>query len=246
MFKRPSWLTYTKKLREKILNPRHAGSFSESLENQRLVIGEEGCIEEGFAFKLFLLVSEIDGQILKARYKIFGNSALVGAAEILSELLLHKNYDQARRISVDLIDTSVREKTDESAFPAECYSELNLLLSALDKAISNCEGIPLPSGYVATPVDLSAFEVGEYPDWESLSHQSRLALVNDVLLHTVMPYIALDEGGVEVVELIDTHLHIKYSGSCTTCHSSTTSTLNAIQQILRAKVQPSITLSVIL
>lgn len=238
--------TYSKKLREKILHPKYAGKVTQVQDGERLVIGEEGSVEGGNAIRLFLLVSESDGLILNAKYQLFGGPALLGAAEVLCELLIHKNYDQARRITADLIDTTVREKTDESAFPTDSHTQINYLLDALDRAIADCTGIPLPSGYTATPVDLSALEVGEYVDWQALTHDERLALINDIIARTVLPYIQLDEGGVEVISLTELDLLIKYSGSCTTCYSSTTSTLSAIQQILRAKVHPSLTVTPVL
>jgi len=242
------WVEYSKKLKEKILNPRASGCFSkeDEKENMRIVRGEEGSVEEGNLVRLSLLVDEEDGQIADARFQIFGETALMGVSEILCELLLRKNYDQARRISADLIDNAVRDKTEQIAFPKETFSQINLVLSALDKAVAQCDDITLPDGYVSTPVDLSALEESEYVDWPSLSQEEKLKLINEVILHTITPYIELDEGGIEVVNLDNLHLTIKYLGSCTTCHSATGSTLSAIQQILRAKVHPEMTVIPIL
>ena len=58
----------------------------------------------------------------------------------------------------------------------------------------------------------------------------------------VQPYIELDAGGIEVPELKNgQEVVIAYQGACTTCPSSTGATLNAIQEILRARVHPSLT-----
>ena len=55
------------------------------------------------------------------------------------------------------------------------------------------------------------------------------------------PYIALDAGGVEVINLLeDKEVIIAYQGSCTSCYSAIGTTLSYIQQVLRAKVHPSL------
>ena len=55
------------------------------------------------------------------------------------------------------------------------------------------------------------------------------------------PYIALDAGGVEVLNLVDDHqVLIAYQGSCTSCYSAVGTTLSYIQQVLRNKVHPSL------
>jgi NifU-like protein len=52
----------------------------------------------------------------------------------------------------------------------------------------------------------------------------------------------LDAGGVTVVNLInDKELLISYQGACTSCYSSIGATLSYIQQVIRAKIHPDIT-----
>lgn len=232
-------MQYSRKLKEKILKPTAGGTLSR-VEGMRIATGEEGSVEEGCYVKLWLLVDESDGKIADAKFQVFGETALIGAAEIVCELLLRKNYDQARRITADLIDTNVRDKGDVAAFPEEAYTVLNRVLCALDEAVHHCEDIPLEEGYTATPVDLSALEAGDYPDWKALSDKERLATIQHIIEIHIKPYIELDEGGIEIKELKDLNLFIKYQGSCTTCYSATGSTLSAIQQILRAKVHPEL------
>ena len=68
---------------------------------------------------LYWLVDPDDGIIVDARFQAYGQSALIGAAEIACELSVGKNYDQARRIGAELIDKQVRDRPDEPAFPKE-------------------------------------------------------------------------------------------------------------------------------
>ena len=246
--KKFSWASYSHKLKMKILNQRSCGVIEKSKEdsgkNTRLVIFEEGSVSEGSHVKFFLLVDEGNGEILDAKYTLFGESALVGALEIICELVLKKNYDQAKRISSDLIDKHVRSSSKKAAFPPEVYSHINFALGILDGAIEKCKDIPLADGYELTPVDLSDLEDGEYPDWENLNEDERILTIRSVIESDILPYVELDDGGVKITELKGDHnVVIQYSGSCTSCYAATGSTLSAIQQILRKRVHPKITVT---
>lgn len=240
------WVRYSKKLALKIEQPNSVGIFTEketAARGMRLAIGEEGTIEDGNFVKLYWIVDPDDGVIVDARFQVFGQSALIGAAEAACELLVGKNYDQARRISADLIDKSVRDKSDIPAFPRETYPHLNLIMEAIQKAAETCEGLPFADTYVAPPAPLEAGEVveGGYPGWNELTLEQKRSVIEQVLDRDIRPYIALDAGGVEVVELKPNHeLIIAYQGSCTSCMSSVGATLSYIQQTLRNKVSKDI------
>jgi NifU-like protein len=99
----------------------------------------------------------------------------------------------------------------------------------------------MPEEFLVTPLDLSDLKKGEYPNWDTLSHEERIGIIQEVLAHEVTPYVQLDDGGVVIKELKnDLTLIIKYEGNCTSCISATGSTLSAIQQILRIRVHPQI------
>lgn len=240
------WSLYSKKLKAKIANPRSMGLFIKHEAEERdvrLATGQDGSIEDGNVVIFYWLVDKEDGTIIDVRYQIYGQSALIGAAEAASELLIGKNYDQAKRITTDLIDMQVRDKETEPAFPKETYPHLNIVLQAIDHASATCTDIPLPDLYVAPPVPHDIGEVleGGYPGWKELPLRKKLVLIEEVLDRDIRPYIALDAGGVEVINLLnDREVVITYQGSCTSCYSSIGTTLSYIQQILRAKVHPEI------
>jgi NifU-like protein len=240
------WTRYSKKLIAKIEKPRCAGSFSKEQSEERcmrLVEGKEGKLEDGNLVLLFWLVDPDDGIIVDAKFQAYGQSALIGAAEIASELVIGKNYDQAKRIGADLIDKQVRDRTDEEAFPPETSPHLNLVVGAIEKAAESCLDIPLAMGYTAPPAPLDIGEVleGGYPGWEELSLAQKISLIETVLDRDVRPYIELDAGGVQLLDLVgDREVQIAYSGSCTSCFSATGTTLSYIQQVLRAKLHPGL------
>lgn len=239
------WYRYSKKLAAKIERPRNVGLFTQDESEARdmfLAEGIEGTVSEGNCVHLYWLVDRDDGIIVDARFQAFGQSALLGAAEAACELLIGKNYDQAKRINADLIDRQVRDKSDEPAFPRETFPHLNLVLGAIEIAAEKCTSIPFASSYTAPPVPIGMEIVeGGYPGWIDLPLTKKISVIEEVLDKDVRPYIALDAGGVHVLNLLnDKEVIISYSGSCTSCYSSIGTTLSYIQQVLRNKVSPTL------
>ena len=243
------WARYSKKLTAKILNPRSLGTFTQEealARNLRLVSGIEGKQEDGNVVKFYWLVDKEDGGIIDARFQAFGQSALIGAADTAIDLIVGKNYDQARRLSSELIDKTLRDKENDPSFPKETAPLLNLVLHAIDSCAEECQDLPLPSGYVSMPAPRDIGEVveGGIPGWYELTLKQKLGVIEEVLDRDVRPYIAMDAGGVEVINLLDgKEIVITYQGSCTSCYSSIGTTLSYIQQVLKAKVHPDITVT---
>lgn len=233
------WARYSKKLAQKIENPRHGGFFTEEEAKERgmrLAVGKQGSVIDGNCVHLYLFVDETDGVIADAKFQVFGQSALIGAAEAACEILVRKNYDQARKLTADLIDRQARDKTDVPAFPEETFAHLNLVLDAIEDAAEQCIGIPLAEVYTATPIELHGESDG-YPGWNLLSKEQKITVIEEVIATEIRPYIELDAGGIQIVNLVeDRDLIIAYEGACTSCPSSTGSTLNAIQGILKSRV----------
>lgn len=238
------WNRYAKKLTQAIKQPKHVGTAEEK-PGCRVVTAHERDGNLANAIDLYLTVDEKEGKIVAAHYRVFGESALTGALEAVCELIEGKNYMQAKRITHSLVDKHFREKANEPAFPEEVSSHINLALFALEMAADQCLDIELPDEYFETPVDLEALgEGGEYPDWQALGDNERLSLIRQVVENDIRPYVELDEGGVTVTKLEEgPKVYIEYGGSCTSCYAATTSTLSAIQQILRAKVHPGISVT---
>lgn len=61
-----------------------------------------------------------------------------------------------------------------------------------------------------------------------------------VLNEKIIPALAYDGGGLEVIDLTGYQLSVRYQGACGSCPSATSGTLNAIQSLLRKEVDPNI------
>lgn len=235
---KPLWSLFSKKLSAKIDRPRNAGIFSED-RGMRCIVGKEGSARTGSVVALYWLVDPADGIIVDAKFQVFGEAALLAAAEVACELLVGKNYDQAKRISAELLDKHVRDKPDVPAFPDQCGWVLNQVIDAIDRAAEQCVDIPLSSRYV-TPIPQEKTE-GGYPGWLELSEEKKLAVIEAVLDEEVRPYVELDAGGIKVQKLNgNRELVIAYEGSCTSCFSAIGTTLSSIQQIIQTKVHPQL------
>lgn len=232
------WTSYSNLLVERILNPRHVGFFKENTgakQEMRVVIGQEEKV------RFYLVIDETDGIIADAKFQAFGESTLIGAADALCEIVIRKNYDQAKRVTADMIDKKLRDFDHIPAFPEETVGSLNFVLAALEDACEQCNDIAIADPSYSPPVPEGIKYEGEYPNWHALTDEEKLKLINKVIAVEIQPYIELDAGGIEVLSLNhDREVVIAYQGACTTCPSATGATLNAIQEILRAKVHPEL------
>ncbi len=236
-----------KKLTQKILRPLFAGVFTQDeTKGMRLIIGEEGDPLTGPAVKLYLLIDESDGVIADVAFQAYGSPALIGAADTACELILRKNHAGAARISADLIDQHVRDKKNIPAFSEEMNSDLNLVISALDDATRKCSDLPSQTSYESTPIAFDFPNEGVYPGFEELEKEQKIAVIEEIVEKEIRPYVELDAGGVDIHDLVKDEVFISYSGSCTSCYAATGSTLSAIQNILRARVHPELTVTPIL
>jgi NifU-like protein len=240
------WKTYSRKLAVRIDHPKNAGFFKrEDFKGRgiRLVIGTDGQLSQGNLLSFYLLIDENDGVIADAKFQAFGPPLLSGIADVACEVLLRKNYDQAKRIGADLLDKQLRDTPQERACSDEEAFLFNRVIDAIEDAASQCSDIPFADTYVNSPIatdELLAKGEG-YPGWQELTTVQKLALIEQVIANDIRPYVELDAGGVQVLNFInDQEVIIGYAGSCTTCYSATGSTLSAIQQILRVKLDPSL------
>lgn len=213
-----TWSTYPTGLQRHILNPSAMGTFGESPFLK--VTGKEET--PGNTVVIHLLVDEEDGLIADARFQAYGDSALVGIADMACAKILRKSYIQAAHLSLDV--------------PESVYSHFNLVLCAIQEAAAQCNHIS------ATPLELPT-DIENLPDWEEMTEAAKLAAIKKVIATEIQPYVELDAGGVEVLALDGNHVTIAYEGTCTSCHAATGSTLTAIQQILRTKLFKELTVT---
>lgn len=239
------WELFSRKVRDRLARLAHVGTFltkEATARCMRLVAGREGKSTESVL--LYWLVDPTDGIIADARFQAIGPPGLLAAAEIATEFAIRKHYDQMARLTADLLDQQVRDRRDVPAFPPECSVHLNKVLEAIEQAVQQCLDLPMPIDH-ETPIDPALLEnQGGVPNWEELPTQQKRRLIEEVIEKEILPYIELDAGGVKVIDFLhDQEIVIVYSGACTTCHSSTGSTLSAIQKMLQSRLHSSLSVT---
>lgn len=227
------WDHFSKKLKQHIDKPLYLGILKSPSQNEmRLVTGKAEI--KGATLIFYWQVDESDGIIVDASFQLFGPPLLLGLADITCELMMRKSYEQISRLKADLIEKQAAPLTEQD------YSYLNLILCAIDEAVQKCLDIPIDE--VQTPFALDDDEEFTLPpNWQNLPKAEKISHIENLLNKEVRPYIELDAGGIEIVDLENNELTISYQGACTTCYAATGSTLSAIQQIVRTKIDPAIT-----
>lgn len=64
--------------------------------------------------------------------------------------------------------------------------------------------------------------------------------INELLDERIRPFLASDGGWLEILDLEDKTLKIRYQGACGSCPSSLTGTLSAIENMIRDEIDPEI------
>ncbi len=74
----------------------------------------------------------------------------------------------------------------------------------------------------------------------ALSDDPKVAQIEELLDERIRPYLASDGGWLEVLELEESTLKIRYQGACGSCPSSLSGTLMAIENMIKEEIDPEI------
>ncbi len=69
----------------------------------------------------------------------------------------------------------------------------------------------------------------------------RFEQIRDVVTNRILPALAMDGGGLELLGLDGHVLKIRYQGACGSCPSAAAGTLRGIEHLLRVEVDPALT-----
>lgn len=131
-------------------------------------------------------------------------------------------------VSVFYMDKMITvEKTDDSEWD-ELLPELAVPIRAAESiAVANGNGKPAAAA-IGGAIAAAA------------SNDPKIAQINELLDERIRPFLASDGGWLEVVELVDSTLRIRYEGACGSCPSSLTGTLMAIENMIKEEIDPDI------
>jgi Fe-S cluster biogenesis protein NfuA len=147
----------------------------------------------------------------------------------LDDVLAKSLFDVGDVVSVFYMDKMITvEKTDEAEWD-EILPELAVPIRAAEAVRSSNGNGKGAAASVGGSIAVAA------------SDDPKLAQINELLDERIRPYLAGDGGWLEVLELADNQLSIRYEGACGSCPSSLTGTLMAIENMIKDEIDPEIT-----
>jgi Fe-S cluster biogenesis protein NfuA len=137
-------------------------------------------------------------------------------------------FDVGNVVSVFYMDKMITvEKTDEA--------EWDEILPDLAVPIRAAEVVATNGGAKS-----AAASVGGAIGAAAASDDPQLREIEALLDERIRPYLAGDGGWLEILELANNQLSIRYEGACGSCPSSLTGTLMAIENMIREEIDPAI------
>ena len=134
-------------------------------------------------------------------------------------------------VSVFYMDKMITvEKTDEAD-----WDEILPLLAVPIRAtesVQNANGANGANGSAASAVGGAIAAAA--------SDNPTIIQINQLLDERIRPYLASDGGWLEILDLEDKTLKIRYQGACGSCPSSLTGTLMAIENMIKDEIDPDI------
>lgn len=136
-------------------------------------------------------------------------------------------FEVGEVVSVFYMDKMITvEKTDDI--------DWDEILPTLAVPIRAAESVKSTNGAVAAAASIGGAIAA------AANGDPKIAEINALLDERIRPYLASDGGWLEVVELEDSKLKIRYEGACGSCPSSLTGTLMAIENMIKEEIDPDI------
>jgi Fe-S cluster biogenesis protein NfuA len=156
------------------------------------------------------------------------------AADADSDKLAAAIFDIGEVESVFYMDKMITvEKSDDTEWD-EILPLLAVPIRAAESVgVSNGNGGANGNGSAASTIG-GAIAV-------AASDDPKLRMIDALLDERIRPYLASDGGWLEIVDLVDSTLTIRYQGACGSCPSSLTGTLMAIENMIKEEIDPEIT-----
>ncbi len=150
------------------------------------------------------------------------------AAKAADDQLAKSLFEIGEVVSVFYMDKMVTvEKTDEAD-----WDEILPLLAVPIRAAESTGAANGQNGSAAQSIGGAIAA--------AVSDNPIIARINELLDERIRPYLASDGGWLEILDLENKTLKIRYQGACGSCPSSLTGTLMAIENMIKDEIDPEI------
>lgn len=145
-----------------------------------------------------------------------------------NDALAKSLFEMGKVVSVFYMDKMITvEKTDDAD-----WDEILPLLAVPIRAAESVQTNNGANGSAASAVGGAIAAAA--------SDNPLIAQINELLDERIRPYLASDGGWLEVLDLEDKILKIRYQGACGSCPSSLTGTLMAIENMIKDEIDSEI------
>jgi Fe-S cluster biogenesis protein NfuA len=141
-----------------------------------------------------------------------------------TDILAKSLFDVGSVVSVFYMDNMITVEKDDAADWDELLPTLAVPIRAAQSASGTSTGTAAVGGAIAAVT----------------SDDPRLLRINEILDEKVRPALMGDGGYLEIIDLTDQTLKIRYQGACGSCPSSLSGTLMAIEGMLKQEIDPDL------
>jgi len=119
----PLWEQYSRRVRERMENPRHRGEITRAEADALgcdLFVADHGAESCGDAVRMFWAVDRTTGRIRLARFQTFGCATAIAASDITAELCLGKTpAEAAQTVDNRAVERALRDTPERPAVPPQ-------------------------------------------------------------------------------------------------------------------------------
>jgi len=232
-------MTATEPVKEYGKSPRHRGVYF-----------LEEATAKGMAFvstkvqdtKIFWLVNPDEERVVNAKFFTYGGPDSVAIGEALSDMVIGASIQEAFSVSGEDV---IAHLAASNYFPFNKEP----LISQINDLISNMkQDHPL----ALAKLSLSEMKASnaknaqnstEDEKWLKMSNSERIKLIEEAIDGQVRDALAVDGGGIDIVEVKDDwNVYAEFQGACSSCSASIGSTFIVVENVIKSKVNERLTL----
>jgi NifU-like protein len=142
------WESYSKKVNDHMLTPRHLGEITEeqaAKAGARLVVADWGAEVCGDAIRAWWAVDPKTNRILDAKFKTFGCGTAIASSDMMCEMIIGKTVDEAMRITNVDVEHALRDDDETAAIPPQKMHCSVMAYDVIRKAASEYKGVDMDS-----------------------------------------------------------------------------------------------------
>jgi len=142
------WESYSHKVNDRMLNPRHLGEITEADAKKlgaRLVVADWGAEVCGDAIRAFWAVEPRSNRILDARFKTFGCGTAIASSDMMCEMIIGKTVDEAMKFTNIDVERALRDEEATAAIPPQKMHCSVMAYDVIRKAAAEYKGVDMDS-----------------------------------------------------------------------------------------------------